>query len=915
MQDNETYKTWLRGDPGLLWIFGGPGKGKTMLSIYLTQQFEQRQDADTMYFFCSSEHSTRSTAAAVMRTLLWQITVKRPALAHLVTRYFDPPERTQAMLTTPGSLWEVFTSVISSAEFESMYCLIDGLDECDTESTQWLASQFANLSREGGSGNLHVLIVSRHMSSATHITQIHLDSDNDHNVNSDIGRFTQVKMQELSERVLLSSSLRTRIQETLLKKASGTFLWIGYAMSELSTKTTGLEVEEVVNDLPKALPALYDRMIRRIAPEKLKMITPLLHWIALAVRPLSFAELAVATSWQHQEQTLRDLVKICEPFISVQHDKVVLVHQSAKDYLLRRTKDNDATLESVRITIADAHTTLAKTCLDALGKASGLDDYACSYWAHHLKQCSSLAQIDIVDSNAFFKKKSAMRHSWWEKFRAMKEHIHIFALDDLSTLHIACFLDLVAWVKKVLGPLSRWYRNRSRHRQLYLCTDLQRTPLHYAILGGGLDVTQLLLASGAAPDLSDMKGSTPIWYATVLAQEVNLKLLLKSHPENPVGEKPVERRRTCLTSALKAAIKLNHISLVKLLPEHGADPDSESDPTIDRHSVIARRAPTVLQRASLQGQTAIVQILLDHGADPRRVGYTNNLKIKPPLRKHVKIGALEMEEPVVLAVWLYRELADILLTEGADPNCTSMYGFTLLQLAVARGRGPMVSLLLDQGADPDKLGVGPVPCPLMLAINLGFDTVAQRLLDGGAAPTTKSEQEKSSPILVALEMGRKTLLPKLIEHGALPDGTTSFVRLFWTSILYSNLGGIEYALGRNVDPNTILGGPVGSLTALHCAIATWTRQREDLHFSDTSREIVKCLLFSGADLKLQDDRGRAAEKYAAIDPHVMRAFSNLIRAPEAETSVEETLQDRGLESRPNLQLLRSGGVRPSQHSG
>jgi hypothetical protein len=33
MQDNEIYKTWLYGDPGLLWVFGGPGKGKTMLSI------------------------------------------------------------------------------------------------------------------------------------------------------------------------------------------------------------------------------------------------------------------------------------------------------------------------------------------------------------------------------------------------------------------------------------------------------------------------------------------------------------------------------------------------------------------------------------------------------------------------------------------------------------------------------------------------------------------------------------------------------------------------------------------------------------------------------------------------------------------------------------------------------------------
>jgi hypothetical protein len=618
MQDNETYKTWLDGDPGLLWIFGGPGKGKTMLSIYLTQQLEQRQNADTVYFFCSSEHATRNTATTVVRTLLWQIMVKRPDLAHLVTRHFDPPERTQAMLSTPGSLWEVFTKVIQSAEFESMQCVIDGLDECDAESTRWLASRFADLSRNGGNGNLHVLVVSRHMSNATHIVQIRLDPDNNHNINSDIGIFTQVKMEELSERVQFSGSLRIRIQEDLLKKAGGTFLWIGYAMSELSTKTTSLEVEEVVNDLPKALPALYDRMIRRIAPERLKMITTMLHWVALAVRPLSFVELAVATSWQHQEQSLRDLVKVCEPSLSVQHDKVVLVHQSAKDYLLRRTNDNDAAFESVRITTTDAHMNLAKTCLDVLGKSSGLNDYACSHWAHHFKQCSRLVQIDILNGHPFFQGNSVILQSWWDEFRIMKEHIHIFNLDNLSPLHIACLLDLEAWVNKILAPNPRWYMNKSGYGHIDRCTYLFRTPLHYAVLGGGLDVTQLLLANGAAPDLLDWKGSTPIWYATVLAQETGLKLLLDSLPENPVGEACIERQRKVLTSALKAAIELNHVSLIKLLLEKVADPDSEAEAVTGRYGVLSYRVPTGLHTISWQNQTALVQILLDHGVDLRK---------------------------------------------------------------------------------------------------------------------------------------------------------------------------------------------------------------------------------------------------------------------------------------------------------
>jgi hypothetical protein len=136
VERNETYKAWLCGDPSLLWIFGGPGKGKTMLSFYLTQQFDKLQNREVIYFFCSSEHPTRSTATAIIRTLLWQMIVIRPKLTKVISPYFDPPERTQAMLSTPGSLWEIFAKVTQSSELGKMQCLIDGLDECDDESSR-----------------------------------------------------------------------------------------------------------------------------------------------------------------------------------------------------------------------------------------------------------------------------------------------------------------------------------------------------------------------------------------------------------------------------------------------------------------------------------------------------------------------------------------------------------------------------------------------------------------------------------------------------------------------------------------------------------------------------------------------------------------------------------------------------------
>src|SRR5271156_2281700 len=70
---NKTYASWLASRSQLLWLSGGPGKGKTMLSIFLTEELEkiaaQSQDAILAYFFCDNRNNTRNTAVAILRGL------------------------------------------------------------------------------------------------------------------------------------------------------------------------------------------------------------------------------------------------------------------------------------------------------------------------------------------------------------------------------------------------------------------------------------------------------------------------------------------------------------------------------------------------------------------------------------------------------------------------------------------------------------------------------------------------------------------------------------------------------------------------------------------------------------------------------------------------------------------------------
>lgn len=384
-----TYQSWLRDDPDLLWICGGPGKGKTMMSIFLSQKFERQNRDDIIYYFCNSEDDRNSTSSAILRALIWQIMMKRPALASLVLPYFQSQERAQAVVSTPGTLFGIFVQLAQDATMTPMYCLIDGLDECEQDSIRWIASHLAKLYRGTDVIKLRICVVSREILELKNARRILLDPDNNDKVNTDIKAFTSRKMEDLTRRHDLSEDVTLQIQTELLRKSEGTFLWIGYAVSELLTKSSVVQVLEALEELPAALPALYNRMIRNIAVDKLQICISILHWVALAVESLSVEELADAVGWEvpsqlTREQAARDYINHCRPLISIQRQKVVLVHQSVKDYLLRTQPDDDPAVESARVKNDECHLIMADRCLNALGSRSALVHYANLFRPEHV---------------------------------------------------------------------------------------------------------------------------------------------------------------------------------------------------------------------------------------------------------------------------------------------------------------------------------------------------------------------------------------------------------------------------------------------------------------------------------------------------------------------------------------------------
>lgn len=372
IQDHETYKSWRSGETQLLIVTGGPGKGKTVLSIFLTQELE-KEDL-TIYYFCASNTDKRNNVAAVLRGLIWQTIEKTPRLEKHLSPYLSGEITAQETLGSPDALWIIFAQLFQYTSVRTTYCVLDGLDELDADSQRWLMEKLTNMVQNATLPGLKLLVVSRHISGCQDVAQIVLDPDNDVSVGQDIQLFIGSRVDQLAEGCRLTERFQQMVKKTLTDRAEGTFLWVGFAMTELLKKKTATEIEKSLAALPRGLPGIYDRILRQIEPEFQQICRSILQWVTLAVSPLSLPELAAATDTHSSryidtETAMLDRIKMCGPIITVQDGKVNLVHQSAKDYLLRDEVHDGKELQVFRCKAGDDHSVIASYCLKCVERS------------------------------------------------------------------------------------------------------------------------------------------------------------------------------------------------------------------------------------------------------------------------------------------------------------------------------------------------------------------------------------------------------------------------------------------------------------------------------------------------------------------------------------------------------------------
>jgi ankyrin repeat protein len=300
-------------------------------------------------------------------------------------------------------------------------------------------------------------------------------------------------------------------------------------------------------------------------------------------------------------------------------------------------------------------------------------------------------------------------------------------------------------------------------------------PIHWATMTRQLDAIDELLRRGADINARRTDGARPIHLTNGDYFYRGWRDVPRGWPVTPAQVMAHLKARGAFID-LPTACHTGDVERVRELLRH--DPSLAN--RIGEHEGYYLGAGSPLSNAAAVGRMDIVQLLLDHGADP-------NL----PEEQYAPKG-----KALYSAVYHgHYDIAKLLLERGAFPNPpVESSGDALWVSQEWRPDKRMEQLLLSYGAKPTKGHMGedrPKEAhnwlrisPLHEAARKGDVREAKKLLKAGADLTARDEHLRSTPLAWAAKFGQLKMVKFLLRHGApksLPDDPEWATPLAWAT--------------------------------------------------------------------------------------------------------------------------------------
>ncbi|KAI9864361.1 MAG: hypothetical protein M1813_003281 [Trichoglossum hirsutum] len=765
--DAPQYSEWLNGDQSVLWCYGNPGTGKTVMSSFVVDQLSTqfaRGNTCIAYHYCDfQDERQQQTTESILRSLLRQMAERSESLPDEVLEMYNLCKES---LREPS----VSELVISLTAFTQGVILVDALDECRDKDR--LISALKQLLY-----SFKILLTSRPFTdvrkslSCLSLEIIAPELDIRHYV------LTRLQRNEDLDS-LVTAGLRESIASQVLHRANGVFLLATLLMDGLDGVATIKQIRDALRRSPINLAEAYQSTFARImsqSPSRAQIALQVLTWILHSERPLYMNELQHALAVEAGDLEL-DEENLCSPKILINSCMgLAVVHSRDNTVRLPHLTVEEFLLENHEETVHKNRSRIARVCLTYLlfrsfreaacrthdtltSRLRGfpLLDYAACNWGRHAQgELENELKNDILtllrDENALDNAVQVL-HYRQRSDRTTQDSAFEAIPRGFGPLHVAAYWALESMVgllctegvdvssKDTHGwtPLH-WSAARGHLAVVELLmkkgADMESydrrgwTPIFWAIQRGRTDVALLLLQKGARLDLQDSNGWTPLHFAISLENEAIIRELVKNGADVNISSHEGK-------TPYNIAFGCGNRELVRLLAEPEVLPDLLN--------TNENKIETAAKSRDLVKFQSVIQDLShgwNEGSGFRRhdkIPWAGNSKFKGVpdgfLKYFFEYGDFRRQSfaNAVLhnTILAGNELVvQSLITCGGDPKSVYTDGQTYLHTATFSDSGAILNLLISLGVDHtavDKHGHTALHYAVILGKKTAVDVLSRR---------------------------------------------------------------------------------------------------------------------------------------------------------------------------------------------
>lgn len=852
--DDPKFVDW-RANPGadLLWISADPGCGKSVLARSLVDRdlrIDSPASAYSICYFFFKDNDVQNRLSTALCAILHQLFAQKPSLIqHAIPAWRQAGDRIKTEVDT---LWRILEAATAEKQTWTVICVLDALDECRDEDRSRIITKLCDFyiglaARTSDGGQLKILVTSR----AYHTIQddfkaipeslpsirLRGESKSDQ-MNHEINMVATHRVNAMAKQLSFDATTKKNVTDSLLSMKHRTYLWLHLTIDEIQIRLRdslrpAQESADLLRSLPTSVEDAYEQILERVTRAQQDNVKKIFLIILGARRALTVTEMALAlgiatdtsetkclTSATLDADRLRNnICQWCGLFVFISHDRLYLIHQTAKEFLLRTDAVHILRDSSWKhcLTPRATEDIMMRICVELLltedlEQVLGIDlsdsehefngpnvSYGRSSWQDELDNGShgGIADFEVTDKRSYENKLHETKSTVdWSRHVPLRKAPYVCSdQSDSSSL---------AEAKGRSSTESLFQYSVSHWASHVRSSDLQAKDSFFATVAK-LYVTDSVRNQLWLPlfweetfdDLTRDDELERIELSSLNGHDMFLSLFLGKKQASSISETAAKE------AGLIWAAYSGHLICACLLVEAGVNVNAQ------------RYYKSPLTAAAAFGHIQIVQLLLKNNAEvnARSQDYGSALR--------------------AAASGGYLDVVKHLLESNADVNDENDGLGTALQAAAFQGHFQVVEVLFGYNADPNIMNALD-ECALFFAVNEGYLHIARLLLQNGADVNARSTRYPGA-LYCAARSGNLQMVKLLLEHNAdinAPSGSS--VSVLSVAVKGGHTEVALHLIKNNAQVNT----PVSGYTSVF-----------ELAVVCGQTEVVEELIARGADPK------------------------------------------------------------------